>query len=105
MARAASAIPSSVTRNEPITWLEKDSPPATIPESVTTKAWHALHESRAVLQDTLADFRIILSSATSRAVAGVRGAAMERPLYFVGGVAAASFLVGVGLRLRRSSND
>jgi hypothetical protein len=103
MARAASAIPSSVSRNEPITWPEKDS--ATIPESVTTKAWHALHESRAVLQDTLAGFRIILSRATSRAVAGVRGAAMERPLYFVGGVAAASFLVGVGLRLRRSSNE
>ncbi len=91
MARAASASPIFPERNEPISW----------PQS---RAELEKSEGATFSRDMWSVFTIgkPLIGVTARAIHRVRKAAFERPLYLVGGVAVASFLAGIALRIWRS---
>jgi hypothetical protein len=105
MARAASAVPTSTSESESIGRSQQESPALETAELVTLEGRYVLDQCRMAVQQSVAIVRNRLSKASSTAVAGLRYAANERPLYFVAGVAAAAFLAGVALRLRRSRND
>ncbi len=91
MARAASATPISTEGTRPIL----------LPGShVGSEKAEGITFSDAARPILTAGSRCV--DLSSRAIRRVRRAAHERPLYFVGGVAVASFLAGVALRVWRS---
>jgi len=104
MARAASAVPTFSSESESIA-SQQQSPTQETAEGVPLEVRYMLDRCRAAFQQSVAIVRNRVSRASSTAVARLRYAANERPLYFVAGVAAAAFLAGVALRLRRSRND
>jgi hypothetical protein len=105
MARAASAVPTSTSESESIAWPQQQSPARETAERGPLEVGYVLDRCRTAFQQSVAIARIRVSKASSMPVAALRYAANERPLYLVAGVAAAAFLVGVALRLRRSRND